>query len=312
MPGVDGAALAGTGPLNGSPAYRMLADDGRLGPNGTYLPFNAVTPGYFETLGLRLVAGRLFDDRDREAMPPVMIVNETMASRLWPGESALGQRLRVPAPIDIAPEVVGVVADATYASLAEAAAPFLYYPLAQRLTGNVTVHLRATGDPALLGPPAQQRLRALDPSLPLGEPRTVETLVRESLWAPSFAAWLLGLFGFVAAALAGTGIHAIIGETLNQRRHEIGVRLALGASPGEMATFIARKGLAPVLAGLALGIAAAVVALPSLRDLLYGAVPAFSVIAPAAALIALAAVSACALPARRAMRIDPLRAMRAE
>jgi ABC-type antimicrobial peptide transport system permease subunit len=108
-----------------------------------------------------------------------------------------------------------------------------------------------------------------------------------------------------------TGIHAIIGQTLNQRRHEIGVRLALGASPGEMATFIARKGLAPVLAGLALGIAAAVVALPSLRDLLSAAV-AFSVIAPAAALIALAAVSACALPARRAMRIDPLRAMRAE
>jgi ABC-type antimicrobial peptide transport system permease subunit len=137
-------------------------------------------------------------------------------------------------------------------------------------------------------------------------------VVRESLWAPALAAWLLGLFGLIAAALAVTGIFAVIGQTLNQRRHEIGVRLALGARPGAMASFIARTGLLPVVGGLVLGVVVALAALPALGELMYGD----GAVAPAAAtavlVVVVAAVAACAVPARRAMRVDPLHALRGD
>jgi putative ABC transport system permease protein len=310
VPGVAAAALASSGPLAGGPSYRTFADDGTLGPDGTYVPFNAVTPEYRETVGLRLTAGRWFDDRDRDAAPDVIVVNETLANRLWPGESALGRRLRVPPPIDITPEIVGVVSDVKYTSLGEPPTPYIYYPLAQRFSGAVVAHLRTTGAPASLGPLAVQRIRAIDATLPLGDPQSVEAVVRESLWAPALAAWLLGLFGLIAAALAVTGIYAVISQTLTHRRHEIGVRLALGARPGEMAAFIARAGLLPVAGGLALGIAVAIVAMPAMSDLLYGEGSRLPAVAAAVVIIVLAAVAACAVPARRAMRVDPLRALR--
>ena len=312
VPGVERAALADTPPLAGGRAYRLFADGVDLGPNGTYVPFNAITPQYFDTLGVRLIDGRAFTGFDTADARPVAIVNDVMARRFWPEGGAIGRTLRLAPPLGTQIEVVGVVESIKYVSLGEAPAPFMYLPLTQATAAAVTLHLRTPLAPASLLDDVRRAVRGLDAGLPVVEVRAVSEAIDDTLWAPAMIALLLGVFGLVAAILAVTGIYAMVGQLLNQRRHELGVRMALGGRPIDAMQFIARKGLTPVAAGLLLGGVGAAVLLPLLQTLLYGAQTSLPVAAAAVGIMALAGLAATALPLGRVWRLDPLAALRAD
>jgi predicted permease len=309
-PEVRDAALASQAPLSFAGSRRILipgAED-LTGPEGTYITTNQVTPGYFDLMGLEARRGRVFVESDDERARPVAVVNETMARRFWPGQEALGREIRWPAlPSPI--EVVGVVPDIKYATLGEAPAPYIYLPLAQDYSTAVTLHVRTSGAPSLPGLVAE--IRHLDPDLAAINPRSMEKAVEQALWGARTAASLLSGFSLLALLLAATGVYAVMSQLLAQRRHEIGLRVALGATPRRIVSLALRQGTALVVAGLVLGSILGLAALRLVAGLLYGPASAQATLALAGpALLAAIALLACLLPARAAARLDPLATLR--
>jgi putative ABC transport system permease protein len=254
---------------------------------------------------------------DRIGSARVAIVNETLAQRYWPGQSALGKRVAFrgnPRPEDWL-TVVGVVGDTHHWSLAEAVDIQLYAPYTQE--GNWLapgqLALRTTGDPMRLAAAARERVRALDPLIPISDVQTMEALIRRSVAAPRFHLTLLALLSGSALVLATIGIYGLLAFSVASRTREIGVRSALGASQTLIARMVLREGLALVVAGVAIGLAVAFVATRSLEALLFEIEPGDPLtFAAIAALLLAVALLACYLPARRAARIDPLTALRTE
>jgi hypothetical protein len=251
--------------------------------------------------------GRGLNEADRLGAPAVAVVNQTMAASLWPGRDPVGQRFQGE---DQVLEVVGVAADSKYTSLGEAPRPCLYVPLAQWFRPEVILHLRTAGKPEALRDTVRSELRALDPTLALFDIHTLQDTLNSSLWAQKLGAALLTLFGVLALALAVTGIYAVLSYSVHQRRQEVGVRMALGAVPGEVVRLLVGRAMAVVTLGLLVGLAAAAAGGRVVSNLLYGIRPTdpatFAQIAGALAAIALAASYAAA---RRASRIDPARAL---
>ncbi len=271
---------------------------------------------YFATLGIPLVAGRLFAPSDRAGSPPVLLASRSAARKFWPKGDALGKRIRFgarPSTTRIEGEIVGIVDDVRDAGLARGRIPEFYGSLEQAPSEYFSVVVLASGDPARLATAVRRELKALDAELPLTQPEGLSEVVARSVASRRFALLLLLGFAGIAVVLAGVGIYGVIAYAVGQRTREIGIRLALGADVAGVRRLIVRDGLRLAAAGLALGTIAALGLTRLLTSLLFEVRPADppTYIAVAALLFGIA-LAACWIPARRAARLDPTIALRSE
>jgi putative ABC transport system permease protein len=277
--------------------------------------FTPVSRGYFETLDVRLVGGRWFDGSDTASSELTVVVNETLARRIWPGEEAVGKQLKQGWPDSETPwrRVVGVVADVKIEGLVEPAPPQLYLPLSQETTSEPVLVVRVEGSTTAARRAIESVLAQLDGELPVYEFRTMNELLGDSIARQRMAMLVLSVFAFVALALAAIGLYGVVAHGVTERTHEIGVRMALGAEGRQVLGLVVRQGLATALVGTAIGLAAALALSRSLRGLLFG-VSATDPATLAGVVFVLLAVSAvaCYVPARRAVRVDPTRALRVD
>lgn len=321
-PGVTAAGAARILPLARPIGDWSITIEGRPlatpneNPNGD---FQSATPGYFEAMSMSLVRGRLITPADREDAPLVVVINDTMAARYWPGQDALGKRFQMGGIGTMQPHVsiVGIVRTSRHNAVVEDPRAEIYLPHAQlpRSLGgagrSMAVVMRTQGDPLAAASVLRQSVRAMDPNLPLADVQTMEQVTARALARPSFAASLLGLFAVLALVLAAIGTYATISLLVSERAHEIGIRIALGAERKTILGWILGEGLLLAGAGVAIGVAGALFLSRVLETLLYGVDrfdPLTFVIVPA--LLCVIAVIASLHPARRAASVDPARTLR--
>ena len=319
VPGIAAAGAASAPPLGGHWGQFLVAEGDRpLGPDEkTPVVLQvAVTPGYFEAIGLTLLAGRQFGERDGESQQRrVAIVDETFARQHWPGANPVGRRIKY--QIDSNPswwEVVGLVHNEKHYGLDGEERPTVYTPELQlTFPMNLDVVLRSHTNPEALAAPARRIVESIDPDLPVWRVHTMTEQLDRSLWARRAYSWLFGIFALVALILAAAGIYGVISYAVSQRTQEIGIRMALGASPREVLAGVLRGGMMLVAIGSALGLAVTLTASTLLEKLLFGISPRDPLVY-SAVLLAVAGVGllANAIPARRAAALDPVRALRTE
>ncbi|HZL45115.1 MAG TPA: ABC transporter permease, partial [Opitutaceae bacterium] len=315
-PGVQAAALASYFPLGleGVPSLWVDIEGYTRAPNEYMdVSYSIVSPQYFAAMGIPLRAGRDFTDRDDARAAGAVIVNETMAQRFWPGQDPIGRRLTFWGGQKKA-EVVGVVKDGKYRSLNEPPRCFMYLPYQQGVWDlNLGVVLRTGGDPRALLPALRREVRALDPGVALWAVLPMKEYIQAAYLVSRMATILLTGLGVIALLLAAMGLYGVMAYNVNQRTMEIGVRMALGARPGDVVRMVVGQGLRLVLYGLAIGLAGAWFAGNALAHFLPG-VSAYDPVTIAAVTLLLTGVALFAswLPARRAARTDPMVALRAE
>jgi predicted permease len=272
--------------------------------------FNSVGSRYFETMGIPIVAGREFSPADRPEDRPVIVVNDTMATRYWRGQDPVGKLVRIG---QTAREVVGVVKDIKYEFLGEDPRPYMYLPLTQVYRADTIIHVRADDDPGPLAAAMRDTVRAMDPELPVFDMKTMSLHMGFGTLTQRMAATLLSLFGSLALFLAAVGLYGVLAYAVGQRTREIGVRMALGAKGTDIFRLVLSRGLTMVVAGMGVGLVFAGMGAQLLRTQLFGVEPTDLVTYLGTAGIFMAvALLACYLPARRAMRIDPVIALRVE
>ncbi len=313
-PMIAGASLSDTPPLGGGLARTTFTDgvDTSDPRNGKLTPVVAVAPGYFSAAGITLLEGRDFAENDDANTAMVGVVNREAANVFWPGQDPIGKHLHFLGETwDVA--VVGEVNTVKYATLGEAPQAVVYMPLKQHYSPAVMLYVRTKGDPAKAIPLVRSTLQSLAPSVPLLQVQTMEQVLVQSLTAPRMGAELLGTFGLLALVLAAIGTYGVMSYSVNQRTQEIGIRMALGAQPGNVVRLILLNGMAMVVAGVVVGLGLSVLLAKSMNTLLYGIgmfdAPSFL---STAGLLILVALGACYIPARRAMRVDPIVALRYE
>ncbi len=319
IPGVEAASTVTPLPLGGGGFLLVFSVEGRpLPKTGEETASNVriTSPDYFKTMGIPLLQGRAFDDRDREGSLRVAVVNRTFADKTFPGESPLGKRMTFGDPT--APDtewltIVGVVGDVRHDQLGEESGMEAYWSQLQSPSTETTIVLRTAGDPGQLVGPLRDALREIDADVPLDKVRPMEQVVSEALSQNRFKTLLLGFFAGIALLLAAVGVYGVISYTVAQRTHEIGIRMALGARPREVLRLVVRQGMTLVLLGVVAGLALAGYAVRFLSDQMYG-MSAFDPMTFALVPLVLAAVALVAnlLPALRATRVDPLEALRYE
>ena len=314
LPGVRAVGFGRVPPLGfGGSRTTVIVPGYASGPNEDMeINFNRVSPGYFEAMGISLVNGRVFDTHDVEGRPLVLVVNQTMASRYWPNAPAVGQRVRFgrTAP-DI--EVVGVVHDVKYRMLREESGPSFYLPQAQEPASAGVIHVRTHGDPRGTLDTMRRSLTDVDPGVPIVTVRTLRDQANLNLNDERLAMLIGVTLGTAALLLAAIGLYGSMAYAVAQRQREIGVRIALGATPANIRRLVVGQGLALSLAGTLLGLGVAIAFARALKNRLFGvsAVDVPTLIA-AASLLSGVAVLATLLPAWRASRIDPVRTLRTE
>jgi putative ABC transport system permease protein len=272
------------------------------------------TPDYFSTLGIPLLEGRNFEERDRAARPKVVLINEAAARAYWPNETPIGKVVAVfQGGFQDGAEVIGVVADARYRTIESAATPDAYVPLAQSYRSRMQLFVRSGLPHEAVANAVSREVRALDPTLPLAEVKTMEARVDDAMWRTRAGAWLLGAFAFLALLLTAIGIFGVMAQTVAQRTSEIGVRMALGAESSDVVRLMLRRAAVVTLCGVAVGIVAALGFTRLLESMLYG-VRAHDPLTFAAVTVLLAVVAllACYLPAHRAARVDAVVALRSD
>jgi putative ABC transport system permease protein len=325
LPGVEYAEVATAPPFsgNGSSIHFNITGRPPKGPEEYIITgYRAVSEGYFGALGVPLVAGRLFTPRDRDQSPPVAIVNETFVRRFMAGRTpeTIGARAQlgtVPDAESPVMQIVGVVGD-TRQAFEAAAQPTMYVPYAQYpidvLSGiyrNMSIVLKTAGNPASLAASLRAVVAEVDRDQPLVRVRTMEEAMAESVAQPRLRTTLLALFSGVALALSLIGVYGVMAYAVSERTHEMGVRIALGASPGDIRSLVVGEGTRLAAVGIAVGIAGALAASRGLGTLLFGITATDPLTFTAAALVlAAAGIAAAYLPARRASRIDPVSLLR--
>jgi macrolide transport system ATP-binding/permease protein len=273
---------------------------------------NIVDVGYFETLGIAINEGRGFAEIDREDAVPVAIINEKMARDYWPGQNALGKRIKLPGETEMR-QIVGVARTANYSTLAEPPQSCIYVPLEQNYSDSMTLYVRSKGDPQQIMVQVQREVRAAGPGIMVNDVRPGRTIIDQGLFQARVGVMLLSVFGMLALGLASVGLYGIMAYSVHQRRREIGMRMALGASRGAVVRLILKRGLTLVGAGMTIGFGAALAAGQLLARALYGVSGNDPLSAgAAAALLMSVAFIACYLPALRASHVDPLTALREE
>ena len=271
-----------------------------------------MSDGAFQTMGIRLT-GRDFDAGDRAGAPLVVIVNEELAQRAWPGQQAIGQQLRLIGPPDTTATVVGIAGDIKQISLNEPATPQIWQPMLQTPGIFNSIAARTNGDPAALAPAVRSAIWSVDPDQPVWRMRSMDAFVQGNLAMPRFTMALTLLFALLALLLAAVGVYGVMSFAVVQRTREVGIRMALGARQAEVVRLMLRRGVAVIGIALAVGLAAALGLAPLLRSQLYGVVP-FDAVTFFAVPLVLTGVAllACYLPARRAANVDPMVALRTE
>jgi len=317
LPGVRSASEAVAVPISVTNFSTTVRPEGSLdeSESGRSILCNMVGPGYFETMDVPILSGRAFDERDAPDSQRVAIVNDVLAEQLWPGRSALGQRLVVEEGAAAPLEVVGVARRATYNLPGEAPAPYVYLPLAQSYSSFRVLHVQTDGDPAALAAAVRGAVGALDPEMPVFDVRTMRNHLRQGKGTVllQLASGLVGSFGLIGAALACLGLYGAMAYSVSQRRHEMGVRMTLGASTGRLFGLVLRRGLGMAGAGIAAGTVMALASTRVFTNLLVGVGPNDPVVfGSVAAILAAVGLVAVWLPARRATRVDPVEVLRSE
>ena len=312
IPGVDSATLASLVPIS------LESNDYRVQPAG-YVPkphesmnveYSDVAPGYFRTMQIPLIAGRAFTASDTEKSQPVAIVNEAFAKRYWPHQDALGKRLRATGKSFT---VVGIARDSDYDDLGEKPKPFFYLPLTQDYVPQVTIELRLFGNAMAYVRPVRQAAQSLDADLPLFDLATLDSRIQVAMTTQRMGGTFVGGFGLLALILAAVGVYGVLAYSTRQRTHEIGLRMALGAEPGNVFRLVLGQGARLALAGIAIGLAASfaltrvlsseLLEVSATDPLTFGVV---------AVVLCAVALLACYVPARRAAKVDPMVALRCE
>ena len=316
LPGVRSAAFGSRIPLGfGGNNSTSVAIDGYVPRENeeVVVNYSTVGAGYFETMGIPVRQGREYTETDTAESPRVLVINEAMARRYWPEGHALGARVRMGAN---AWEVVGITADAKYNSINERPLPQLFIPMARSEVSTLRLFVRTTGDPSPLVAEVRNAIRALDAALPIYDARTLNEHMQVAVFAQRMAANLLGAMGILALLLAAIGLYGVMAYAVSQRTQELGIRLALGASPRSLLNMIVWQGMRLTVIGLVIGLALALAAFGSIgavRTLLPGISP-MDPITFVVVPLALAAVAFLAtwIPGRRAGRVDPIVALRVD
>ncbi|HEX7051175.1 MAG TPA: ABC transporter permease [Longimicrobiales bacterium] len=310
LPGVESAALARTILLTGSRSSNDVAAAGSDGPMVHGVAQNVVDTAYFGTMGIDLVAGRGFTGRDVAGAPRVVIINETLAARLWPGQNPLGRRIRRGSDEF---EVIGVARDGKYVEPGEAPMPFAFYAFAQEYRGRMALHVRARGAPAQTIRAIRRAVGEIDADIALEDAMPLPLMLDFQLFPQRFATVLVGLFGVLGLLLAAIGVYGVMAFHVASRMREFGIRIALGARASNLVRSVLRRGIALAGIGAAVGLTIAAAVAPFLRAMLFGLSPFDPVTFAAVALIlAAVAILASLIPARRALRADPMAALRVE
>ena len=319
VPGVESAAGINHLPLAGDLWTFSFTVEGRPAPKLADVPgaaFRVATPGYFQTMGVPLLRGRDVSERDDSGAPLVVVINRTMAQRYWPGEDAVGKRIRLGGPNSKSPwiTVVGVIKDVEQAEWGAAAGNEFYFPYRQNpedIQKYITVVARAAGDRAAMAGAIEQGIRSLDQDALVADVATMRQVVERAVWQPRSSTRLFAGFAALALVLAAIGIYGVISYGVSQRRQEIGIRMALGARPADVLGAVLGEGALLAAAGTALGLAGALALTRYLASLLYevsATDPA--VLAASAGILVVIAMGAAFLPALRATRVDPVIALR--
>jgi putative ABC transport system permease protein len=316
LPGVHGVGACNGLPLTGLGLGVMFTVADRPAPPPDQRPMalaRSVTPDYFRVMGIRLVAGRSFTDADTSQSPAVAVINQTLARRFWPGANPLGSRLALDsAPPQVA-EVVGVVAGVKPLAVQGEDWPTIYSAYDQAPSAATNIVIKTAGTPLALAVSVQSEVRQLDPDQPVADVQTGDEIVAKAVAGARFNTLLLGMFGVIAFVLAAVGIYGVVSYDVGERVQELGIRMALGARKGDVLSLILGHAVRLAALGIALGLAGALVLTRLMASMLFGVNPRdFGAYATAAAGLAVVALAASYLPARRAMSLDPIRALRHE
>jgi putative ABC transport system permease protein len=317
VPGVTGVGAVSRLPLMGSNLGSAVTVEGKTTPGeqGPDVEYRVATPEYFQTMRIPLRKGRLFTDRDGAGAPPVALINETMARKFWPGEDAIGKRIRLGPNSETQAwiSIAGVVGDVHHFGLDVDVRPEVYMPYAASPLYAPILVVRTAADPEPLVSRLAAKVRSVDAAVPAYDIFLMQTLVDRSTAERRFVMSLLSGFAFAALLLAAVGIYGIVSQSVAQRTREIGIRMALGSSPGDALALVFREGMRVAVIGVIFGVAAAAGVTRLIRNLLFGVqpfdLPAFAL---AVAVLASSAALACYAPARRATKVDPLGALRQE
>jgi putative ABC transport system permease protein len=317
IPGVTGAGTVNILPLNGGNTTRFYIQGDPVPAPGQEIEANIrnVNDSYFETLGVPLISGRMFDRRDHADSTGVVIIGKTVAERLFAGRNPIGMRIQYnsyPGPGD---EIVGIVGDVNITGLDEAVKPVLYFPFRQTPSTMANLVVRTTADPTALTSSVRETIRNLEPEAAIINVNSMERLISDTpaSFMRKFPALLISIFAGVALVLASIGIYGVVSYSVSQQNHYIGVRMALGAKPSDILKMVIKQGLLLAVIGVGLGVLAALGLMRLLNTLLFNVsttdLTTFSLVSVSLFLVALLA---CYLPARRATKVDPLVALRYE
>jgi predicted permease len=326
IPGVQSASLASTVPPKDWSGRISIFYEGQVPPLDYYrghefevgirVDVNNVAPKYFRTMGIAIQQGRDFGESDGPGAPLVAIASRRLAQRLWPDQNAVGKRIEWPSwegasrpPI----EIVGVSADAKYRSLIADPPLLLYLPEFQNNSGTPTLVVRTLADPAGLLSSVRNAVASLDPNLPIFAAKTMSEQIDDSLWQPRMAAGILGAFSSLALVLAAVGLYAVVAQWMGQRTREIGIRMAFGAKPRDVLRLVLGYGTGLAFGGIGTGIFVASGVAPIVSAQLFGESSTdVLTMALIVVLLLLVTLAACYVPARRAVRVDPMVALRHE
>ena len=317
-PGVSQASAVSTLPMSdvGTAMALPFNVEGQQPPRSEdpLADVRIVAPGYFETMKIALLQGRFLDERDSDTTARTSVINETMARHLFANTDPLGQHVRVgSAPNGPWMTIVGVIGDVRHGGLEEEPQPELYITYLQSAPVAPFIVLRTTGDPALLADTVRAEVRRIDKNIPLYDMRTMSTLRADALSTRRFILLIVGAFGVLALGLAAIGVYGVMSLIVSERTREVGVRLALGAEPSRLLTMVVGQATKLATIGVTIGVVAALALAPLLESQLYGvaSIDPFTFMIVPVVLLVIAALAA-AVPARKAMRIDPLAALRIE